>query len=288
MERPEKHDVIICGGGLAGLTLAIQLKQSNPDISILVLEKRASNAPIATHKVGESISELGSYYLREVLQLKDYLIEHQLPKLGFRFFFSQEHRDNIARRIEVGSRVGNPFPTHQIDRGRFENELVTRLIDLGVDVVLGATVRNVELSKTGHWVHVEKEDKEHCYIGTWIIDSTGRRSLLKRKLGLEKEMDHDVDAAWFRLGCKIDIDDWSDNKDWRNYLVPDRRRLATNHLMGEGYWVWVIPLVSDNTSIGIVADPSFHPFNTYNSYAKAMTWLEKHEPLAAKMLGEHK
>ena len=85
MEGPGKYDVIISGGGLAGLTLAIQLKKSSPDISILVLERRTSSAPIATHKVGESISELGSYYLREVLQLKDHLTEYQLRKYGFRF-----------------------------------------------------------------------------------------------------------------------------------------------------------------------------------------------------------
>ena len=34
-----QYDVIIAGGGLAGLTLSIQLKQANPTISILILEK---------------------------------------------------------------------------------------------------------------------------------------------------------------------------------------------------------------------------------------------------------
>jgi flavin-dependent dehydrogenase len=284
----EKPDVIIAGGGLAGLTLAIQLKLTNPHISIVVLEKRSETAPIATHKVGESTSELGAYYLREVLQLKDYLIEHQLPKFGFRFFFSQEHSEDISRRIELGSRFLNSIPTHQVDRGLLENELVNRLINQGVDVVLGATIKNVELSKAGHTVHFEKEGKEFSVIGRWVIDSTGRRGLLKRKLGLEKESDHDVNAAWFRLGCKIDIDDWSENKVWRDYIFPGGRRLATNHLMGEGYWVWIIPLVLDHASIGIVADPAFHPFNEFNTYEKAMKWLEKHEPLAAEMLGMHK
>ena len=81
------YDVMILGGGLSGSTLALQLKNANPNLSILVLEKRNENAPIAGHKVGESISELGSYYLRDVLQLNEYLEEHQLQKFGFRFFF---------------------------------------------------------------------------------------------------------------------------------------------------------------------------------------------------------
>ncbi len=32
------------------------------------------------------------------------------------------------------------------------------------------------------------------------------------------------------------------------------RRLATNHYMGRGYWVWVIPLGNGETSIGVVFD----------------------------------
>lgn len=36
------YDVIILGGGLAGLSLSIQLKREKPDISILVIEKQAN------------------------------------------------------------------------------------------------------------------------------------------------------------------------------------------------------------------------------------------------------
>jgi flavin-dependent dehydrogenase len=288
MEVGTKYDVLIAGGGLAGLTLALQLKQTKPGISILVLEKRSDDAPVATHKVGESLSELGASYLREVLNLKEYLTAHQLPKFGFRFFFSPEHNENIARRVEVGSKISNPYPSHQIDRGLLENELVNRLIDCGVEIILGAKVTDVELSKTGHKIHFEKENNKHFTDGRWIVDSTGRNGLLKRKLDLKKEIGHDINSSWFRLDAVIDPDDWSDNLAWRNFVDPGRRRLATNHLMGEGYWVWIIPLVDGKTSVGIVADPKYHPFDSFNTFEKAMTWLEKYEPLAATMFAKHK
>lgn len=286
-QKSTRHDALILGGGLAGLTLALQLKQSNPDLSILVLEKRTEAAPVASHKVGESTVELGSHYLREVLGLKQYLEEKQLPKFGFRFFLSPEHSGDIARRVEVGSKLSNPIPAHQIDRGLLENELVRQLEAAGVAVLLGASVQEVELSKTGHTVRYEIAGETCTATGNWLIDSTGRRSFLKRKLGLEKATDHAINAAWFRLGSPIDIDDWSDNLQWKHCLAPGRRHLATNHLMGRGYWVWIIPLVTGNTSIGIVADPALHPFDTFNTAEKAMQWLEKYEPLAAKMLGKH-
>ncbi len=288
MDVREKYDVLIVGGGLAGLTLALQLKQAKPGISILALEKRIAAAPAAAHKVGESLSELGASYLREILHLKEYLTEHQLPKFGFRFFFSPEHSGDIARRVEVGSKIDNPYPSHQVDRGLLENELMRRLKDCGVEVISGAKVTDVQLSKAGHTIQFEKENKQCSTKGQWIVDSTGRNSLLKRKLNLEKEINHDINAAWFRLDALIDIDDWSQNLSWRNFADPGRRRLATNHLMGEGYWVWIIPLVSGKTSIGIVADPRYHSFHRYNTFEKAIRWLEQHEPLAAKVLSGYR
>ena len=86
------YDVTILGGGLAGLTLSLQLKQEKPDIKVLVLEKREDAAPEAAFKVGESSVELGTHYMREVLNLKDYLDSDQLPKHGLRFFLYPKHK----------------------------------------------------------------------------------------------------------------------------------------------------------------------------------------------------
>ncbi|UII27337.1 FAD-dependent oxidoreductase [Fulvivirga maritima] len=80
-------DVIIMGGGMAGLTLAMQLKKSEPRLNVALLERRADTAPDAAHKVGESTVELGTYYLREELGLKDYLDKTHLYKHGLRFFY---------------------------------------------------------------------------------------------------------------------------------------------------------------------------------------------------------
>ena len=50
----DSYDVAILGGGLAGLTLALQIKQERPDTSIFIAEKREGPAPEAAFKVGES------------------------------------------------------------------------------------------------------------------------------------------------------------------------------------------------------------------------------------------
>ena len=43
----DEYDVAILGGGLAGLTLGLQLKQARPQTSIFTAEKRPGPAPEA-------------------------------------------------------------------------------------------------------------------------------------------------------------------------------------------------------------------------------------------------
>jgi hypothetical protein len=51
--------------------------------------------------------------------------------------------------------------------------------------------------------------------------------------------------------------------------------------MGEGYWVWIIPLSSGATSIGIVVDPDYHPIVSIRTFDMALDWLKKFEPQCA-------
>ncbi|MGB0886650.1 MAG: NAD(P)/FAD-dependent oxidoreductase [Vicingaceae bacterium] len=280
------YDVCILGGGLAGLTLSIQLKKENPEISILVLEMRKDDAPDAAHKVGESTVELGTYYIREVLNLKDYLDEHQLPKEGLRFFLTPQHKNDISKRVELGPKATLPVPSHQLDRGTLENELANRAKKNGVDVFFNAKVNQVDFDENKHTVRFKKDGEEIDVKSRWVVDASGRSSFLKRKLGFKKELSHNINAAWFRVKGEIDVADWSENKEWVDAVKPGLRRLGTIHFMDKGYWVWFIPLATGNTSIGIVADPRHHPFEKFNKYEKAMDWLKENEPVCYEQLNK--
>ena len=279
-----QYDVVILGGGLAGLTLSLQLKKERPGISILVLERRETEAATAAHKVGESTVELGTHYLREVLDLKGYLEEHELPKHGLRFFFPSQTKEDIASRVELGPRLRLPVPSHQLDRGTLENYMMRLTREKGTELLLGAKVSNVDLLADGHEVSYIKGGEEIKVKCRWVADASGRSSILKRKLQFQKPMEHHSNAVWWRLKGVIDIDTWTDNKAWQSYLEPGLRYLSTVHFMDTGYWLWVIPLGSKNTSIGIVADPAVHPFETFNTYEKAVEWMKINEPLPYKML----
>ena len=281
-----EFDVVILGGGLAGLLLSLQLKQQNAEIKILVLEKREGKAPVAAFKVGESSVELGTHYLREVLDLKGYLDEKQLPKHGLRFFLSPHLKNEIHKRVELGPKSFLPVPSHQLDRGVFENDLIDMTMDLGNEFLLGAKVENVDIKDDVHSVSYSKNGETKTVDARWVVDATGRASFMKRKLGFAESYPHDVNSAWFRIDHKIDVDEWSDDEVWHSHVEKGLRYLSTVHLMDTGYWVWIIPLVGGRTSIGIVADEKIHPFDSYNSLEKTLNWIEENEPQLAKELSE--
>ncbi len=134
------HDVLILGGGLSGLTLALQLKQTMPELDIKVLERRVGPAPLAAHKVGESSVEIGAHYFSETLGLKDHLDSEHLRKFGFRFFFSEGERD-LSSVTELGASRYLSTPSWQIDRGIFENHLAEEVTRQGVQLAAGAAVK---------------------------------------------------------------------------------------------------------------------------------------------------
>ena len=283
----QRSDIVILGGGLAGLTLAIQLKRQDPGIGIVVLERRTHPVEEAAFKVGESTVEIGARYFAHVLGLREHLEREHIRKFGFRFFFS-EGRSDLDRCTELGVSQPLPTPSWQIDRGRFENFLGTHARALGIDFRDGATVRGIELGSGDgdHQVRYEHADGSTEIAARWLVDASGRAGLLKRKLGLAQPNAHDVNSAWWRVEGHVDPAQWSRDPQWLSRCDPPERWRSTNHMVGPGYWFWMIPLSSGAHSLGIVADEAAHPLAGINSHDKAMAWLREHQPGVAAQLDD--
>jgi flavin-dependent dehydrogenase len=290
---PDQYDVAILGGGMAGLTLALQLKKMRPTIRILVVEKQKHPVPEAAHKVGESTVEIAARYLCDILGLEEHLQMQQLRKFGLRFFFSADGNQDITRRVELGhAAFSSPVrvETYQLDRGRLENALGGELQEHGILFLDGCKVQQIALQPQSafHCLCIQHDGRDCEIQARWVVDASGRSSLLKRQLGLSKKVEHNANAAWFRIKYPIDINEWSNDPAWHARILDGKRSLSTNHLMGPGYWVWLIPLASGSISVGIVADATMHPFEEINRFERAMAWLHSHEPQCATVIEQHR
>jgi flavin-dependent dehydrogenase len=283
--REAHNDVLILGGGLAGLTLALQLRARFPDLSIRVLERRAEPPRAAAHKVGESTVEIAADYFSNVLGLRAHLDAQQIRKFGFRFFFS-EGREDLDNVTELGVSRVLDTPTWQLDRGVFENFLIAEACARDIVFDNGCTVRALQPGRDGalHEVRCERNGETETLQTRWLIDASGRAGLLKKHFGLAEENGHRICAAWFRVDARLELDAWCGDATWRAHCMPPQRWRSTNHLCGPGYWVWLIPLSSGAHSVGIVADSKMHPLESFNTYERALAWLRAHQPIVAREL----
>ena len=120
-------DVFILGAGLSGGTLALQLKKQNPDLEIVVCDRKSFPLVVGSGSVGESTVEVASHYLANVVGLKEHLEISQLPKLGLRYFLETKG-DLITDRLEIGTNKFSVTPSYQLDRSLLENFIWNKLV----------------------------------------------------------------------------------------------------------------------------------------------------------------
>lgn len=246
-------DVAVLGGGLAGNLFARQLKMTQPDVSIAMFERDVERG----FKVGESTVEIAANYLIRKQKLSRYLYMKQLPKNSLRFFFDTKERDSdLTEMSEIGVYHMPPIPSFQLDRARFEADLIEMNKELGVDVQIPAIVKEFELSNDGsrHRVVVEFNGVQTTYRPKWVIDAAGRANLIAKKLDLRTPApEHRIVSSWARGKNVTDIDAWP-NEEFHARARHTARTLSTNHFCYPGLWIWFIPLSSDLISLGIVQE----------------------------------
>ena len=248
------YDVVIIGGAFSGAATALMLKRKHPAARVLIIEKAAE----FDRKVGESTTELSSCYMTRLLGLTNYLGHHHLAKQGLRMWFASRADQPFDDCVELGARYQARLPTFQVDRSTLDQHMLELAVEADCELARPAKVTGLDLNgPNGSHVSYEAHSSHKTVHTRWLVDASGRASVLARKLGhFLPNTEHPINAVWARF---TDVKDW-DSYEWRekfrDYADACRtsRNWATNHLMGHGWWCWIIPLRGGDVSAGIVYD----------------------------------
>lgn len=282
------YDIVFLGGGISSNFIARYLKKKFPKLDILILEKNTK----AHHNPGESTVGVTGLFMIRDLGLSTYCYLNHLPKNGLRFFFRDPKKSfHISELSEIGSNILPIIPTYQVDRAKLDEDLWRLNSELGVEVITGAEIQDVKLlpNLESHQLTFNVSDITYQISSKWVMNASGRGSraapVFDELSPIQKEENLQTAAAWGRFDNVVDIDSIGP-ENWRAKVGFTSRFLSTNHIMGYGYWIWIIPLSSGRVSIGVVYDKRIVK-ETIDTNTQFLEFIRK-EPLIEKLLSKSK
>lgn len=222
------YDVIIIGSGPAGSTAATLLADQGHSVLMIERDKHPR------FHIGESLLPLGQPVFQRLgieWDSKEYL-----PKGGAEFI------DEASNQSADFPLAGQHQP-YQIERAPFDLMMVNNAIAKGADYKDEEKV--ITFNITPEQVDVKTDKGE--YQSRYLIDATGRSSLSGR-------MNRSIERI-SKLGK------FSHYTHFRN-VDPDADIFKTGNikiLMVDIGWIWVIPLVNNRLSVGIVVQSELTP-----------------------------
>ena len=248
------YDLVVIGGAISGASTAFLLKRQNPALRVLIIEKTEQ----FDRKVGESTSEVGACFLTRVLNLSNHLGHEQITKSGLRMWFYRHSNDSYTRCTEIGPKHQTRLPAFQLDRSKLDEAILQKALHVGCELWRPAKVMDLELGGEGNnRITFRINDEPRTVSARWVVDASGRNAVVPRKLKLFRPLEsHPINAIWARFRKTTDLDGPEIWESAPGFAEPcwAMRQWATNHLMGYGWWGWLIQLKGGDCSVGLVYD----------------------------------
>jgi flavin-dependent dehydrogenase len=227
------YDVAIIGGGPAGGTAAALLARTGRRVAVFEREK------FPRFHIGESLlpfsmkvfTRLG---LHEKFSRAGFMkkfggeIVGACSETGTKFYFKDGYRSQTDH-------------AYQVTRGDFDKVLLDHAAECGAEVHEQTSVDRVEFSKEDVELGVRSNGSSHSIRARYVIDASGRTSVLSRHFKIKKTYDHLQKLSIFAHYDAV----------WRAEGIDGTLTVLIRAI---DRWFWLIPISADRTSVGVVLD----------------------------------
>ena len=230
-------EILVIGGGPAGSTAAALLAAQGRDVALL------EKAHHPRFHIGESLLP-ANVALFEKLGVRQEVEQIGMPKYGVEFV-SPEHAHRSCLDFADawdGARMPSAW---QVRRSELDELLFRNAARRGARTVEGCAVRDLAFDADGATVQAEMDDgSQRTWRAAFVLDASGRDTLLSRKFGLKERNPRHDSAALFGhfTGAR---------------RLEGREEGNISILWFEHGWFWFIPLADGTTSVGAVCWPYY-------------------------------
>ncbi len=281
------NQITILGGGLSANLAAAYFRKRLPHLNVVVLGKNDEKRPI----VGESTIEYTVRFMYEI-GLGPLLEEKHSPKHGLTYYHKENIDDPSCKKYYLSESPSClRMPSFNLNRHTFDRDLEAHNRNLGGISFVDANIVDVDLGMKGmpHRIHYTTADgMKHSVETRYLIDATGMRGMIGKKLGIRKKLNEQRSCFWFRL------EDFDANLLGDLQLTKKENHCfdsynATHHFLGRGNWMWCIPMRTDRPrsmiSVGITYRPDIYPHAKHITNMKQfLEAVDKEHPTVANFV----
>jgi len=227
------YDVAIIGGGPAGSTTAALLARAGRRVIVFEREK------FPRFHIGESLLPFSMKAFTRLDLHEKFLRAGFLKKFGgeiigacsengTKFYFKDGYRSQTDH-------------SYQVTRGDFDKVLLDHAVECGAEVHEETSVDRVEFLNEGVDLDVRSDGSPRSIRAHYVIDASGRTSVLGRQFQIKKTYDHLQKLSIFAHYNGV----------WRAEGIDGTLTVLIRAI---DRWFWLIPLTAERTSVGVVLD----------------------------------
>src|SRR6266480_2372104 len=226
-------DVAIIGGGPAGTTAAALLARAGRRVVVFEREK------FPRFHIGESLLPFSMKAFTRLGLHEKFLRAGFLKKFGGEIFGAcSDQGTKFYFKDGFRSQTDHAY---QVTRGDFDKVLLDHAAECGAEVCEQISVDRVQFSQDEVELAVKSNGSSQSIRARYLIDASGRASVLGRHFKIKKTYDHLQKLSIFAHYDGV----------WRAEGIDGTLTVLIRAI---DRWFWIIPLAAERTSIGVVLD----------------------------------